>query len=393
MARIVRITLEKIEVHQSEHYALIEGEAGKSAEWRLYFITHVGGKERRWTRWERSGIRDNTTYELDRQLDVMLDGELSIEVRASELDDSSSNDRIPGFKRTHSPEPGWEGAGTQYRKSRGDLDFNYTVHYRIQYIAEGATLTPGRGTLVDQRFSGLWDAGNRRVVSAMGRSAAQVTAQADALWKEGGRLLQLQPYVLPGGQVRYNLIWEFTGVRQLWNLDCDEAHFRKTTEETWSWGRPQQVIPFVVEGRVRYACLWNEGQHAQLWNVNTDEAGVRRNTADTRQWARPHQILAFVIGGELRYCGLWNAGQHRQVSDVNCSQEEAAKLGADNWSWARAHQIQPFTHQGRRRYSVLWNAGQHGQLWNLDCDELQVEANTEETAGWGRPRQIFALSQ
>ena len=393
MARIVRITLEKIEVHKSEHYALIEGEAGSSAEWRAYLIVHVGGKERRWERWERTGIRDNRTYSIDRQIDVALDGELEIEFKATELDDTSSDDPIPGFRRKHAPEPGWEQGGTQYRKSKENLDFHYTVHYRIQYISEGATLTPGQGTLIDQRYSGLWDASKQRIVTAIGRTAVQVKTQADALWKEGGRFLQLQPYVIPGGQVRYNVIWGFDGRGQLWNLDCDDAHFRKTTDETWSWARPHSVYPFVVNGQVRYACLWNEGQHGQLWNPNCDDAGLRKNTGDTWGWARPHQMLAFVVGDQVRYSGLWNAGQHGQIWHPNCSYDEAMKLGADNWSWARAHQIQPFTHRGQRRYALLWNAGQHGQLWNIDCDALRVDANTAETSDWARPRQILALSQ
>lgn len=48
MAKIVRITWEKIQVHRSEHYGLlgVEGEAGKSAEWRMYMTAKVDGQER-----------------------------------------------------------------------------------------------------------------------------------------------------------------------------------------------------------------------------------------------------------------------------------------------------------------------------------------------------------
>ena len=161
MARIVRITWEELQVHQSESYG-ITGEAGSSAEWRVYLVVKIDGKERRWERFERSGIRDNRTYKVDREIDVALDGELSIEVMASELDDSSDDDHIPGFSRTHAPEAGWETGGTRYRKGRGSLDFDYTIQYRIQYISEGATLTPGKGQIFDVRYSGLWDASSER---------------------------------------------------------------------------------------------------------------------------------------------------------------------------------------------------------------------------------------
>lgn len=388
MARIVRITWEELQVHQSESYG-ITGEAGSSAEWRVYLVVKIDGKERRWERFERSGIRDNRTYKVDREIDVALDGELSIEVMASELDDSSDDDHIPGFSRTHAPEAGWETGGTRYRKGRGSLDFDYTIQYRIQYISEGATLTPGKGQIFDVRYSGLWDASSERCVYAIGRTAAQVHAQAAELWPLGGRLAQLQPHVL-GNDIRYNVIWAFSGIRQLWNIDCDEAHFRRTTDETWSWARPHAVIPFVVNGQVRYACLWNEGQHGQVWNPHTDEPGFRATTGETWNWARPHQLHAFVVGGKVRYSCLWNAGMHAQLWHPNCSEAEVAKLGSDNWNWGRAHRIQPFTQGRERRYTLLWNAGQQGQLWNINCDQLRVDRNATETKDWARPKQILA---
>lgn len=63
MAKIVRITWEKIKVVKSEHYGLlgVEGEAGKSAEWLVYFEVYIDGKQRRWDLWERDGVRDDRT--------------------------------------------------------------------------------------------------------------------------------------------------------------------------------------------------------------------------------------------------------------------------------------------------------------------------------------------
>jgi Putative cyclase/Bacterial tandem repeat domain 1 len=192
------------------------------------------------------------------------------------------------------PPPSWE---------NGDR----VLYSELAQHPPGGALAPGHGILFDVRYSGLWDAGQQRTVWSTGLTVAELNEQASELWGQGGRLAQLQPYVI-GGQVRYNIIWTFTGIRQLWNIDCDENHFRKTTDENWSWARPQQVTPFVVGGQVRYAVLWNEGQHGQAWHPNTDEAGFRSITGDTWSWARPHQLYAFVVGGQVRYSGLWNAG-------------------------------------------------------------------------------------
>jgi len=391
MARIVRITWEKILVRQSERYGLT-GEPGDSAEWVLFMEVYINGVQRKLGRWRHDDVHDNSTYTVDRRIDVALDGALSIHVGGFEKDSTSADDKIEGFDRNHKPEPGWESGGPRYEKTVLADSFEYTVYYTIQFISEGATITPGHGTLYDVRYSGLWDASQERTVWSTGLSAAEVNKQASQLWAQGGRLAQLQPYVL-GNVVRYNVIWTFSGIRQLWSIDCDEAYFRKTTDENWSWSRPQQVIPFVVNGQVRYACLWNEARHGQLWNPNTDEAGFRTITGESWSWARPHQVYAFVVGGQLRYSCLWNAGQHAQLWHPNCSEADLRKLADDNWNWGRAHQTQPFSVGGQRRYSLLWNAGQHGQLWNLNCDQRQLEKNAADSDDRLRVRQILAPSQ
>jgi hypothetical protein len=195
MARIVRITWEKVQVNQSEYYGTlgVGGEAGTSAEWRLYFIAKIDGQERRWELWEQREVRDNHSYATDRQIDVMLDGELSIEVTAEEIDDFSDSDHIPGFTRRHVPEPGWETGGTNYRQSARNRSFDYAVHYKIAYISEGATLTPGHGTLFDVRYSGLWDVGQTRTQWSAGLTAAEVNAQAAKLWPKGAGWCNCNP--------------------------------------------------------------------------------------------------------------------------------------------------------------------------------------------------------
>ena len=391
MAKKIRITWEKVRVHTSESYGLF-GEPGSSAEWFLVLQVHVNGLKRDRIQWEQSGVKDHTEYRIDREVEITLDGPLTLWIGGFEDDDTSGQDELPQLDVAHEPDPRWAISPVRYSKSNHNNDFDYTVEYTIEYIDQlGGTLTPGHGTLFDVKYSGLWDASQERTVWSTGLAVAELHQQASDLWGQGGRMAQVQPYVL-GGQVRYNVIWNFTGVRQLWNLDCDETHFRKTTDENWNWSRPHQVIPFVVNGQVRYTVLWNEGQHGQVWHPNTDDAGFRSITGDTWSWARPHQLYAFVSGGQVRYSCLWNQGQHAQVWHPNCSGPDASKLGADNWSWGRAHQIQPFVHNGQRRYSVLWNQGQHGQLWNIDCDLRQVEANAVDTSTWARPRQILAPS-
>jgi hypothetical protein len=389
MASKIRITWEKVRVHKSESYGLT-GEAGGSAEWSLYLEARIGGKVRESVRWEHDNIRDHSEHQIDRYVELELDGPLTVWFGGYERDDTSGSDDLPDLETTHPADARWQDRPVRYQQSAHNLDFDYTVHYTIEYINPfGGTITPGQGTLLDVRYSGLWDADQQRTVWSTGLTAAELNKQASELWGQGGRLAQLQPHVV-AGQVRYNVIWNFTGARQLWNIDCDEAHFRKTTDENWSWSRPTQVVPFVVNGQVRYAVLWNEGQHRQRWHPNTDDTGFRAITGETWSWGRPYQVYAFVVGTQIRYSCLWNAGQHSQVWHPNCSADEARKLGADNWSWGRAHQIQPFTYNGQRRYSVLWNQAQYGQLWNIDCDQNQLQANAKATQDWARPRQLMA---
>lgn len=394
MAR-VRITWDKIRVHKAETFASglhqLGVEPGKSAEWQVFFEVRVNGQKRADVYWENFEVRNKSTHPIDRQMDVELDGPLSIEVWGREDDETNDNDDLPVISVAHAPEAGWnKTGGVEYQKSNRDSDFDYTVHYRIENLDKfGGVLTPGHGTLFETRFSGLWDAGTHHTVSSTGLTAAEVNKQASELWGRGGRFAQLQPYVV-GNRLLYNVIWTFTGIRQLWSLDCDDPTFVKLTGDNWSWSRPYSAVPYVLNGQVRYAALWNEGQHGQRWHHNTDDAGFRAITGETWSWARPHQVYGFVVNGSLRYSCLWNADQKSVLWHPNCSEEEAYKLGGDSWSWGRAHQIQPFILNGQRRYSLLWRTGQHGQLWNVNCDRGQVDANTNDTSSWARPRQLLA---
>jgi hypothetical protein len=392
----IRVNWEKIRIHKSEWYGLIAGEPGGSAEWTLHMSGRAGSSPKKiingndYVTWEANEVRDNHTYEVDQFLEFDADGPIGLLFTGRERDDSSKDDALPEVRFDVDADPRWANGPVRYKKKSPDGDYSYTAHFTIEHVEKfGGVLTPGSGVLFDTRYSGLWDASNERVDASIGLTADEVNAEASRLWPRGGRLSQLQPYV-QGNAVLYNVIWNFSGIRQLWNINCDEAHFVATTGDTWSWARPHQVIPFVVDGQLRYAALWNEGQHAQRWHHNTDEAGFRAITGETWSWARPHQVYAFTIGGQVRYSCLWNAGQQAVLWHPNCGEEEAYKLGGENWAWGRGHQMQPFSVKGQRRFSVLWQAGQHGQLWNLNCDRAQVAANTSDTKEWGRPRQLYA---
>ena len=59
MAKIVRVTWEKIRVFKSEAYGLF-GEPGNSAEWNVFFNVLIDGKKKKSVMWERDGVRDNS---------------------------------------------------------------------------------------------------------------------------------------------------------------------------------------------------------------------------------------------------------------------------------------------------------------------------------------------
>ncbi len=398
MARRIRITFDKVRVYKSEDYSGdflgIGGEPGDSAEWTLWFQVKVGGQQRDVVDWVLDGVKDGSVHDVDKEIDTVLDGPLQIHVDGQERDDVFKWDELPRIDREYAPEPGWdEPAGATYKRRTKSNDYEYQVYFTIRYLDPPpvAQIAPGHGTLRAARYAGLWDGGQERLEWFLDLTVDQLNVRASWLWGKGGRLRQLQP-VMRGSEVRYNSLWDYSGIRQLWNVDCDEAHFRKTTDENWSWARPRSVIPFVRNGQVRYAVLWNAGQHSQLWHPNVDEAGFLSLTGDTWAWARPHQVYAFVVGGQVRYSCLWNAGQHGQRWHHNCGADQARAIGGEVWSWARAHQIQPFYVGKELRYSILWNAGQQRQLWNVDCDEAQVRRNMADTSGWGRAAQVYEAS-
>lgn len=125
---------------------------------------------------------------------------------------------------------------------------------------------------------------------------------------------------------------------------------------------------------------------------NTDEAGFRATTGDAWSWARLHQLYA-VVGGQVRYSCLWNAGQQAQTWHPICSEAEAMKLGADNRAWGRAHRIQPFVHNGQRRYSVLWSAGQRGPVVKRQLRSAAGRREHGRDGGLGAPAADPAASR
>lgn len=400
MARRIRITFDTIRVHRSEDYAgsfLVGGEPGGSAEWNVRLQARSGRQMERIT-WHRDEVRDHSEHIIDRRVELMLaelQFPLTIDVSGRELDDGSKNDYLPSRARVHQPEASWE-TGASYEVSAGndEGDYEYTVSYTVRYLdpPPQAVLTPGHGSFgTRQRYAGLWSAGTDDVIALTSVDADELNAHAAQLWELGGRLRQLQPFT-SAAEVRYNALWEFSGARQLWNLNCSPEHFVKTTGETWSWARPASVQAFVSGGELRYAVVWNEGQQAQRWHHNCSEADMRALTGQTWSWARPYQVQPFVHGGQLRYSCLWNAGQHAQLWHPNCSADEVVRLTGENWAWARPFRIQPVLVGGQLRYSGLWNAGQESQLWNFDCSPEQVAKNTADTKSWARPTQLLAVA-
>ncbi len=393
MPRRIRITWDKIRIHKSEDYEGsflgVDGEPGDEAEWELNMSVMHGktflGPQ---LRWSNNSVKDSTSHVVDMDLDVVHDGPFTVVFHGGERDTLGS-DSLPERWDERSPSPTWE-HGQKYKERAKADDYEYTVYYTIRYLDPPpvAVLTPGHGTIATPRYSGLWTQSQERMEWFLDLTADQLNQRASWLWGKGGRLRQLQP-VMSHGEVRYNTLWDYSGIGQLWNVDCDENHFRKTTDENWHWARPASVVPFVRNGQLRYSVLWNAGQHGQVWHPNTDEAGFLDITGQTWSWARPHQVYAFVLGGQVRYSCLWNAGRHAQRWHHNCSGAQATAIGSEVWSWARAHQIQPFIIGNERRYSVLWNAGQQRQLWNIDCTEKTLRANTADTRSWARPTQIY----
>lgn len=95
-------------------------------------------------------------------------------------------------------------------------------------------------------------------------------------------------------EVRYSCLWNAGTYGQVWNPDCDEAHFRKTTDELWSWARPVQVQPFLVGDQLRYSCVWNASTCGQVWDPHCGQAHVDKTTAELLSWARPAHVYAVL---------------------------------------------------------------------------------------------------
>ena len=295
-----------------------------------------------WQEVGRQG-RQHQPPSIDKFLDIEANGPISLRVFVG---GSRRTRPTPATPCPRSPcsagagvglEPPGRACATSSPSTR-QPDFDYTVHFTVRYLdpLRCPRSHPGTGMLFSvPRYSGLWESRHEpRTEWSIGLTGAEVNAQASETLR--GRTpvasAQLQPYALGGtvspGTTRSGT---FGGGGQLWNLDCDETHFRKTTDENWNLGPPGVGGPPVRRqrpGPVRGPC----GTPASTDRSGTRTPNRRRvpraTTGDTWSWAPPTPGPCRSSSTvKCAYSCLWNKGQHRQAWHPNCSDAEARKIG------------------------------------------------------------------
>jgi hypothetical protein len=159
------------------------------------------------------------------------------------------------------------------------------------------------------RYDGIWNPGTHTSNVIWGWTIADFKAKEQQLKLQKQRLVHLESYLLPDGQIRVNAIWNPGAQQQTWiqgwagtdfDAKADELHkkgYRIAHLNAWN----------LPDGQVRYDAVWNAGTHAQYYIRNATAAAFQKKYGE--MWAQNFKLLlldAHRAGGEIRYAAVWN---------------------------------------------------------------------------------------
>lgn len=128
----------------------------------------------------------------------------------------------------------------------------------------------------------------------------------------GWRLSNLQSYVLPSGEVRYDAVWRPGTVAETqvygWTFADYKAKYDKLFVDGWRLYILDSYV--IADGTVRYNAVWRQGTHAetQVYGWTFSDYKTKYEALIPDGW-RIYILNAYVLpGGEVRYDAVWRKG-------------------------------------------------------------------------------------
>jgi hypothetical protein len=225
------------------------------------------------------------------------------------------------------------------------------------YILQSYVLNNG-----DVRHNAVWRPGNLNEKLLLGGTLAQFQNEYSTLSSEGWNLYILQSYVLAGGEVLYNAVWQ-PGNRAEQPL-LAETHsqfvsdFNTHYEQGWRLYILQTYV--TATGEVLYNSVWRPGdldesdsQQMTLARFETVYGGLY-----PLGW-RLYILQSYVVPGQVLYNAVWRQGVHDETAVYGWTYADyRAKYDAiypDGW---RLYVLNTYVlPNGDVRYDAVWRLG------------------------------------
>jgi Bacterial tandem repeat domain 1 len=110
----------------------------------------------------------------------------------------------------------------------------------------------------DVRYNAVWEPSTASEIQVYGWTYDDYRNEYDQLWDQGWRLKILNAFVLSGDQVRYNAVWEPSTSNEIQVYGWAYGDYRNYYDQIWSQGwRLKSLDTFVLSGdQVRYNAVW-----------------------------------------------------------------------------------------------------------------------------------------
>jgi hypothetical protein len=197
------------------------------------------------------------------------------------------------------------------------------------------------------RYTAVWEESKAGEIQVYGWTYADFRKKYDELWKQGWRLKLLEPFVLPGDQVRYTAAWEQSTQAEYQLYDATYDAFRKRYDELWKEGFRLKILqPYVLSGnKVRYTAVWRPstaGEY-QLFDATYDAFRKRYDELWKQGW-RLEILQTYRIGtSDVRYTAVWRESKAGEFQLYGATYDEYKKRYDELWpkGW-RLKALQPF---------------------------------------------------
>jgi hypothetical protein len=239
------------------------------------------------------------------------------------------------------------------------------------------------------RYSAAWQQSTAGEIQVYGFTYEDYRKKYDELWGQGWRLKALQPFVLPGDQVRYSAVWTQSTAGEIQVYGWTYEDFRKKYDELWGQGWRLKIIqPFVLSGdRVRYTAVWRQSTAGELQVYGWTYEDFRKKYDEL--WPKGWRVAAlqpFVLAGDqVRYTAVWTQSTAGEIQVYGWTYDDYRKKYDELWKqgW-RLKLLQPFTLSGGVRYTAVWQPGTAGeiQVYGWSYEDYRKKYDELWPKGW-----------